>query len=89
MYSSAVILLVKRAQDISNRRLVEAGASRDTERLRLRSGLVQEALASLQKALVGLSARDDYDAILTGVAAEVCERHADLHFSSCNSECQP
>ena len=65
---------VKQAQDISDRRLVEAGTSRDRERLRLRSGLVQEALASLQKALVGLSARDDYDAILTGVAAEVCER---------------
>ena len=65
---------VKQAQDISDRRLVEAGTSRDRERLRLRSGLVQEALASLQKALVGLSARDDYGAILTGVAAEVCER---------------
>ena len=64
---------VKQAQDISDRRLVEAGTSRDRERLRLRSGLVQEALASLQKALVGLSARDDYGAILTGVAAEVCE----------------
>ena len=65
---------VKQAQDISDRRLVEAGTSRDRERLRLRSGLVQEALASLQKALVGLSVWDDYDAILTGVAAEVCER---------------
>ena len=65
---------VKRAQDISDRQLVEAGSSRDRERLRLRSSLVQEALASLEKALVGLSARDDYGAILTGVAAEVCER---------------
>lgn len=64
----------KRAQDISARQLVEAGAHRDRERLRLQSDLVQEALASLQKALAGLSARADYEAILTGVAAEVCER---------------
>lgn len=64
----------KRAQDISARQLVEAGALRDRERLRLQSDLVQEALTSLQNALVALSARADYDAILTGVAAEVCER---------------
>ena len=64
----------KRAQDISARQLVESGSHRDQERLRLQSGLVQEALTSLQNALTALSARADYDAILTGVAAEACER---------------
>ena len=53
---------------------IEAEAGRDRDRLRLQNELVLDALAQFQEALVAFSERPDYDAILTGVAAEVLER---------------
>ncbi|NLL36662.1 MAG: hypothetical protein GX256_03965 [Fretibacterium sp.] len=63
-----------RAQEISARQLMEAEASNNKERLRLQSDLVLQALDLLRKELTALSDRPDYDAILTGLAAEVCEK---------------
>ncbi|MDR2137436.1 MAG: V-type ATP synthase subunit E [Synergistaceae bacterium] len=64
----------KRAYETTSRQLVEAESARDKERLRLQNELVQKALLLLQEALVAFEKRPDYDAILTGVAAEVCGR---------------
>jgi V/A-type H+-transporting ATPase subunit E len=65
---------VKRAREIALRQMTDAESARDKDRLRLQSDLIRSALLAFQDALVGLSARPDYYAILTGVAAEVCER---------------
>jgi V/A-type H+-transporting ATPase subunit E len=59
---------------MTSRQLIEAESNRDKDRLRLQNELIQKALALLQEALVAFDKRVDYDAILTGVAAEVCER---------------
>ncbi|MDR2522758.1 MAG: hypothetical protein LBC93_03540 [Synergistaceae bacterium] len=64
----------KRAKEITSRQLAEAEAVRDKSRLRLQSELVRKALVMLQNALSAFDKRPDYDAILTGVAAEACER---------------
>lgn len=64
----------KRAQEMTTRHMIEAEAGRDRDRLRLQNELVLDALAQFQEALVAFSERPDYDAILTGVAAEVLER---------------
>ena len=64
----------KRSNEITSRQLTEAETTRDKNRLRLQNELVNKALALLQDALVNFSNRPDYDAILTGVAVEACER---------------
>ncbi|MDR2527403.1 MAG: hypothetical protein LBD04_00060 [Synergistaceae bacterium] len=64
----------KRAREITSRQLIEAEAARDKSRLRLQSDLARKALVLLQDALSAFDKRPDYDAILTGVAAEACER---------------
>jgi V/A-type H+-transporting ATPase subunit E len=64
----------KRSGEITTRQLNEAESSRDKSRLRLQNELVSKALILLQEALIGFSNRPDYDAILTGVASEACER---------------
>jgi vacuolar-type H+-ATPase subunit E/Vma4 len=64
----------KRAREIAQRQMSEAESARDRDRLRLQSDLVRSALLAFQDALADLAKRPDYDAILTGVAAEVCER---------------
>lgn len=64
----------KRSHEMGARQLVEAESARDKERLRLQNELVQRALLLFQNALVAFRDRPDYDAILTGVAAEACER---------------
>jgi V/A-type H+-transporting ATPase subunit E len=64
----------KRSHEISARQMIEAESARDKDRLRLQSELIQKALLAFQGALVALAKRPDYDAILTGAAAEVCER---------------
>ncbi|GHS92954.1 hypothetical protein AGMMS50276_02070 [Synergistales bacterium] len=63
---------IKRCNDISKRQIAEAETKRDKDRLRFQSGLVERALLDLQNALVALETRGDYDAILTGMAAEIC-----------------
>ena len=63
-----------RAQEITTRLLVEAETARNKARLRLQSELVRQALTMFQNELAALSNRSDYDAILTGLAAEVCEK---------------
>ncbi len=65
---------IKRSNEMTTRHLIEAETSRDKDRLRLQNELVHKALALFQDALVEFSKRSDYDAILTGVAAEVCGR---------------
>jgi len=64
----------KRSYEVASRQLVEAETMRDKNRLRMQNELVNKALILLQNALVNFANRPDYDAILTGVAAEVCER---------------
>jgi V/A-type H+-transporting ATPase subunit E len=64
----------KRSYEMTSRQVAEAESTRDKERLRLRNELIQKALALLQDALVAFDKRPDYDAILTGVAAETCEK---------------
>ena len=64
----------KRAREITSRQLAEAEAARDKSRLRLQSDLVRKALVLVQDAFSAFDKRPDYDAILTGVAAEACER---------------
>lgn len=63
---------VKRCNEISRRQISEAEAKRDKDHQRFQSGLVDRALMDLQNALVAFEDRHDYDAILTGLAAEVC-----------------
>ena len=62
----------KRSYEMTSRQLVDSEIIRDKNRLRTQNELVNKALVLLQNALVGFSSRPDYDAILTGVAAEVC-----------------
>ncbi|GHV44590.1 hypothetical protein FACS1894204_01950 [Synergistales bacterium] len=62
----------KRCDDISRRQISEAETKRDKDRLKFQGELVSRALIDLQNALVAFENRHDYDAILTGVAAEVC-----------------
>ena len=64
----------KRSSEMTSRQLTEAEITRDKNRFRLQNELVNKALALLQNALVDFSSRPDYDAILTGAAAEACER---------------
>ena len=64
----------KRSYEMASRQLIEAESMRDKNRLRMQNELVNKALVLLQNALVNFSKRADYDGILTGVAAEVCER---------------
>jgi len=64
----------KRSYDMASRQLTEAESMRDKNLLRLQNELVNKALFLLQNALIDLSNRSDYDAILTGMAVEVCER---------------
>jgi V/A-type H+-transporting ATPase subunit E len=64
----------KRSREITLRQMAEAESARDKDRLRLQSDLIRSALLDFQDALVNLSKRPDYDAILTGLAAEVCGR---------------
>jgi vacuolar-type H+-ATPase subunit E/Vma4 len=64
----------KRSREITSRQMAEAENARDKDRLRLQSDLIRNALLIFQSALVGLAERPDYGAILTGLAAEVCER---------------
>ena len=64
----------QRSQEMATRQLIDAEAARDKDRLRLQNTLVQKALLMLQNALTAFDQRPDYDTILTGVAAEVCER---------------
>ncbi|MCL2009292.1 MAG: hypothetical protein FWG71_01940 [Synergistaceae bacterium] len=63
----------KRAAEITSCRLVEAETARDRSRLRLQNDLVNKALLLLGEAMADFSKRPDYRAILTGMAAEVCE----------------
>jgi V/A-type H+-transporting ATPase subunit E len=62
----------KRAYEVTSRHLTEAESSRDKDRLRLQNKLIQKALGLLQEALAAFDKRLDYDAILTGLAAETC-----------------
>jgi V/A-type H+-transporting ATPase subunit E len=64
----------KRSREIALRQMAEAENARDKDSLRLQSDLIRSALRAFQDALVGLAKRPDYDAILTGLAAEVCGR---------------
>ena len=64
----------KRSVDMTSRQIIEAETTRDKNRLRLQNELVQTALTMLQDAFAAFDKRPDYDAILTGVAAEACER---------------
>ncbi|MDR1379492.1 MAG: hypothetical protein LBJ36_10640 [Synergistaceae bacterium] len=64
----------KRSYEMTSRQLIEAESARDRDRLRLQNELIQKALVLLQEALMAFDKRPDYDAILTGVATEVCER---------------
>ena len=64
----------KRSREIALRQMTEAESARDRDLLRLQSDLIRSALRAFQDALVDLAKRPDYDAILTGLAAEVCER---------------
>jgi vacuolar-type H+-ATPase subunit E/Vma4 len=64
----------KRSREMAQRQVAEAESARDRDRLRLQSDLIRSALLAFQNALVALAKRPDYDVILTGVAAEVCER---------------
>jgi V/A-type H+-transporting ATPase subunit E len=64
----------KRAREITSRQMAEAESARDKDRLRLQSDLIRSALLGFQEALVALAERPDYDAILTGLAAEICGR---------------
>jgi vacuolar-type H+-ATPase subunit E/Vma4 len=64
----------KRAREIALRQMAEAERERDRDRLRLQGDLIRSALSAFQDALVDLAKRPDYDAILTGMAAEACER---------------
>lgn len=63
-----------RAQELTTRQLVEAESVRDKDLMRLQSDMVRQALVLFQNELTDLAARIDYDAILTGIAAEVCEK---------------
>jgi V/A-type H+-transporting ATPase subunit E len=72
MVSSIRADAAKRCDDISRRQISEAETKRDKDRLRFQSGLVDRALMDLQNALVAFENRHDYDAILTGLAAEIC-----------------
>ena len=65
---------MKRSSDMTSRQLADAEAMRDKSRLRLQNELIHKALSLLLDALADLSRRPDYDAILTGMAAEACER---------------
>jgi V/A-type H+-transporting ATPase subunit E len=67
----------KRSREISSRQMAEAENARDKDRLRLQSDLIRSALLAFQDELVDLAKRPDYDAILTGLAAEVCGRLSD------------
>jgi V/A-type H+-transporting ATPase subunit E len=64
----------KRSAEMTSRQLIEAESARDKGRLRLENELVQRALALFQDALIAFDKRPDYDAILTGAAAEACRR---------------
>jgi V/A-type H+-transporting ATPase subunit E len=64
----------KRSHDMTSRQLIEAETARDKDRLRLQNELIQRALTMLQDEMVAFDTRPDYDAILTGAAAEVCAR---------------
>ena len=65
---------IKSSSDMTSRQLIEAESTRDKTRLRLQNELVHKALALLQNSLADFSKRPDYDAILTGIAAEACAR---------------
>jgi len=65
---------MKRSSDMTSRQLIEAESMRDKNRLRLQNELVNKTLVLLQNALADFPKRPDYDAILTGMAAEVCEK---------------
>jgi V/A-type H+-transporting ATPase subunit E len=62
----------KRCADMSRRQLSEAESARDKSRLRFQNELIRRALMELQNALVAFAKRPDYEAILTGLAFEVC-----------------
>ena len=64
----------KRVAEMTSREIIEAETARDKNRLRLQNDLVEKALLLLQNALTDFSKRPDYGAILTGMAAEICER---------------
>jgi V/A-type H+-transporting ATPase subunit E len=74
MVSAIMADATKRTYEMTSRQLVEAESMRDKNRLRLQNELVNNALLLLQNALADLSKRPDYEAILTGMAAEPCER---------------
>jgi V/A-type H+-transporting ATPase subunit E len=62
----------KRSYEMTSRQLIEAESARDKGRLRLQNDLIQKALVLLQEALAAFEKRPDYNAILTGAAAEAC-----------------
>jgi vacuolar-type H+-ATPase subunit E/Vma4 len=64
---------MKRSQEVTSRQLIEAETARDKDRLRLQNELVQKALVMFQDTLISFAERPDYAAILTGLAAKVCE----------------